>query len=517
MATANSTVSGSVGFLNKMRMAMARALAGQKILDQILLDAKKAPASSITGTVLETAAADSMTRGIPRARKERVWEARGLELRAPEVAAALDVLADDATCGPEQDPAEPFVLEMVSGRGKSGVGKILTDFIKRTSLKQNLRWWLREALRDGDKLLQVVYAKDGVKFYIADLVSMPTLTMRRNEDAQGALLRGSVQGSFAFEQWDKNDQFLVGFDSLQISHNKWRRETGDPYGIPHMYEALYAARRWETLEEALVLNMLTRAVARILYTVDVTGRSDDEAHQLVQKFRDDIRGQTTGVGADRQRGDVAFATMTDIFLGRGLVSVGGKPVESTTDAKVLDTSTTAFWNVAPHRYFQNKVLSRTGVPKAHIGLEYEVNARATLQMQERRYARLVRRLQAFATTMVLDLCYAELAARGINLANFELRLGWNNPIKLDAEDAANITWLNARSDEAYSRLGFKLPNEWIAQNRYDMRPGEYNELLKQLAAQGAVGISTPTPEPIDNDGRAPVPTGPIQPKEQQGD
>jgi len=158
------------------------------------------------------------------------------------------------------------------------------------------------------------------------------------------------------------------------------------------------------------MNWLTRAFARLLFIIDTTGLSRVDAEERIRAFQQ--RLQTTEIGS----GNVGVQNMSivkDIFIGKQFIPDDrGEYQADNTDAKVLDTTSSAFWNMNPIEYYQNKIITSMGVPKGHLGIERDINAKATLTSQDRVFARRIHQLQSVMGQMVLqviELQYALLA------------------------------------------------------------------------------------------------------------
>lgn len=328
-----------------------------------------------------------------------------------EFAMALDVMADYAITGEFGEIA--FQVSTQSGDKLNRVDSaLISSLLDRTQMYEKMTSWARDLIKYGDEFLQVVIGMDDR--LVHRLMYMPPATMLRHESPDGLLINRPDPESgegYAFTQIQPGTSKVVAkFLPYQIVHLRWRRSGGRKYGRPQGFTARVAWKKLQALEEALVMNWLTRAFARLLFIIDTTGLSRVEAEERIRAFQQ--RLQTTEIGS----GNVGVQNMSivkDIFIGKQFISDDrGEYQADNTDAKVLDTTSSAFWNMNPIEHYQNKIITSMGVPKGHLGIERDINAKATLTSQDRVFARRIHQLQSVMGQLVLqviELQYALLA------------------------------------------------------------------------------------------------------------
>jgi hypothetical protein len=342
----------------------------------------------------------------------------------PEGSRALSVLADNAVNARDGSAASFRVLYNGAYVGKAKQ-KLIEEMLERTELREKIGEYVRSTLKYGDGFEQIVVSD---LMRIERIMSMPVDTMRRNEDEKGVLEK------VAFTQYEPGTTKVVAqFSRWQIYHLRWNHEPDSKYGRGQLYAARGAWKKMVAMEEAFVINRLTRAFARLLFTVDTTGMTEEQGRLRCQKVMNDLRKRNDVPG------DNASSQMTvvkDIVIGKKKNALGGKYEEDLTDVKVLDTSSTADWSVDPLKYYRNKFLSQTGVPKSHLGLEEDINAKATLQWQDERFVRTVRRVQMMVSEFVVRLIKIEFALNGIDVKNVDIDIEWQSPSTTDMVDRA---------------------------------------------------------------------------------
>jgi hypothetical protein len=215
------------------------------------------------------------------------------------------------------------------------------------------------------------------------------------------------------------------------------------------------------MEEALVINWLTRAFARLLFILDVTGKSPKEAEAHVKQFAQSLTTRKIGSGT---QDDQSLSVVKDIYIGRTMHEIAGKAYPGQTDVKVLDTSNTGFWNLSAIEYYQNKVITSLRIPKAHLGIERDVNAKSTLQQQDKRFVRMVRRIQQVLSGAITDTIDLQLALQGYNPSEIDYQLMWATPSWEDALEESRAVLNFASAAEKLMKNG--LIDKELVQTRY---------------------------------------------------
>lgn len=397
-----------------------------------------------------------------------------------EVATGLDMLADNAVMA---DPGRQDSFQIVYEEGSrvsASVKAIVDNVIKRTRLREKLYSITRETLLYGDHFSQYVVDRD---LNIVRMMYMPPETMYRNEDAQGLLLNGHEPGTWAFEQvLPHSNSVIAGFYPWQIEHLRWNHSGRDEYGRSLLFTARVAWRKLQAMEEALVINWVTRAFARLLFILDVTGKTEDEARQAIEAFRRNLQVRKISAG---QEGPEALSVVKDVFMGRSYREMAGKAYEGLTDVRVLDTSSTAYTNLSAVDYYRSKLLMNLRTPKAYLGLEEDINAKATLTQEDRRYARFLCRIQEVVGASIQHLVWLQLALQGFDPEQVGFSVQWPVPVWSDVVDESVAQKNYADADEKYLNMGV-IDREFIATRHLAMPPSEWQAVRDRLQAEPQV-------------------------------
>ncbi len=391
-----------------------------------------------------------------------------------EVATSLDILSDNAVNAETGTHKSFHIVYPDESKASPVVQQAIESMITRTRLEEKIYGITRDLLKYGDNFQQVVVDKN---FSIVRLMYMPPKSMNRNEDDQGAL--PSELGAFT-QTRPRTQQVIASFYPWQIIHMRWNRSGGQLYGRSIGKTARTSWRKMQAMEEALVINWLTRAFARLLFTIDVTGKTPTQAKLAVAAFRRDLEKRKIAEGVE---GIEQLSVVKDIFLGQGFHTIAGKAVQGLTNVQVLDTSSSGFSNLGPVEYYRNKVVMSLRVPPAYLGLEENINAKATLVQQDRRFARTIRRIQ---TTISLELIVPaidlQLLLMGLDPTAISYLVTWPAVAISDVVQGSMALRNTAMADKIYKEMGI-YDDEYIAVNHLHMTPMQFKEVSRRIRAE----------------------------------
>jgi len=395
---------------------------------------------------------------IVQARRKVYQEYDGMDESSPEVSAALDAYADNATSG---DPGIEDIVKIRCDKPK------VTELLMRTKnqLKLDAQLWsiTRELAKYGECFEELVL---NMELTPVRLKNLPGSDMIRNEDPYGRL---PDEGAFS-QLEPQTDQKVVDFAKWQIIHFRLIKSRQNIYGDSTLKSALKIYKQLCMMEDAIVIARLTRANLRIAYAVDVEGLTPSEAYEHIQQVRKTMRKRRT-INPRTGKMDLEFNPLSieeDIFY--------GVRADSKADVKVLQGDTNVS-NLRDLEYFQNKLMSALKVPKSYLGFEREVGSRATLTEQDIRFARTIRRIQ-----------YAvQLGLR--QLFDFVLELNNYDPAKIDytimlptasTVDELRIWQATQIKMEVASRYRelFGASDEWILRYLLQVPDEDIKKLLK---------------------------------------
>ena len=350
-------------------------------------------------------------------------------------AAALNAWAATATSGslftsPEDSPANGTApgISSIGGLPAQAGGGLLTvrctaaghpeavhpaaqqvvDQVFRDCHLAERTWtFARDTRKYGDKFLEIVI-DDAMR--VRRLKSLPPAEMVREEDEFGRLR------PVAFRQVRDGIE-VARFASWQIVHLRNNRQGDEKYGRSGIRTARRVWRYLAQLEDSLIQARLTRAYQKMVHFIAASdGVTADERSQLVQDYK---RTMTTTTMVDPETGRLELRlnpakVTTDYFL---TIAPGDHPK---TGIQSIDPANAQISHIEDMEYFQNLLVSGLEVPKAYLGLERDVNSRATLSFQEIHFLRQAGSLQNTVNTGIRTVLHLALTLGGIDPAEVDL-------------------------------------------------------------------------------------------------
>lgn len=401
---------------------------------------------------------------------------RAMDKSLVEVQRALDILAEDSMAGsPEQRVPFRVMWENPSSR----LEELVENLLVRLNFRQLLPKIAREMLLMGNDFHQLGINPE---FQIVNFMYLPPESINIQTDQHQRLLPGGESqekpAGWAYIQ-KLQGSFKAGYYPWEMVHAKRIVSGGSLYGTPLYHAARWPWRKLVAMEDALVLNWLTRAFARLLFVLDVSGKSDKEAQSFITGFKDSL--EVARVGRARF-GDMGLAMIKDIFIGKGYHELMGGVHPGLADVKVLDTSGSVFTDTQALEYFRGKILMSGSVPRAYLGLEENINAKATLSMEDRQYARTLLTVQTCVGNAISFAITVQMILNDIPPYENPFNLMWFNPSRADVVDDSTAQLNYARATDLWQRLGV-LDAEYAATHYVNMSPSQWMKVMERMQAQ----------------------------------
>lgn len=465
--------------------------AASKLFSRPEVAAVPVPETSLAGFAASADFLDDLSNAFkrPSPELEAIYvDMREMDDSLDEVTTSLDTLAEDAM---SPDPNQPLPFRIVFETQDSSLDELVAALWQRLDVQRLLIPIAREALLMGNEFRQI-----GVdtELLVTELMYLAPETIRIQTDQFGRLLTGEKAKSDDPEGWAYiqtiNESFRAGYYPWEITHTKWSVRGGSFYGTPLFKTARWPWRKLVAMEDALVLNWLTRAFARLLFILDVTGKSDVEASNYIRKFKQELNTARIGAGKATQS---AISMVRDIYLGVGYHSLMGQSEKGLTDVRVLDSSSTAFTQISPVEYYRSKILMAGRVPRAYLGLEENINAKATLVAEDRKYAKTLQTIQMAVGQSLGSIVRVQMILQNVVPAEHPFHVVWYNPSRADVVDISLAQSQFASAAERFIQMGV-IDNEYIALHMLGMSQREYMQLIQRQAQQKAELAPAPIPE-----------------------
>lgn len=421
----------------------------------------------------------------------------------PEIASALDIYSEE-TVSPDD---KGNILHIYSEN--SQIQRLLNElFYDTLNVNFNMTSWARNMCKYGDFFLfNDVSPEHGV-------VNVFPIAVNEIEREEG---------------FDKNDPLAVRYrwvtqanqvlQNWQVSHF---RLLGNDAFLPYGTSVLEAARRiWRQMilvEDAMLVYRIVRAPDRRIFYVDVGNVPPEEIPNYMEQAQATLKKNQV---IDRSSGrvDLRYNPMSvdeDYFIPvRG--GQTGTKVENLTGGQ----NAAAIEDV---QYIQKKLFSALKIPKAYLGYDEGLGAKATLSQEDIRFSRSINRIQRTIISELNKLAIVHLYCNGFeghDLLDFELKL--TNPSTIAQQQKLELYNTKFTIAQAAKNVENLVDLKWIKKNIFMMPDEEIDQIDKGLVEdkeqslqieavklpgveeeEGAAGGEKP------GEGAPPEPSGPLE-------
>jgi hypothetical protein len=378
----------------------------------------------------------------------------------PIIASALDVYADESTTKNEYKD----VLKITTD--DETVSEILHNlFYDVINIDFNLWMWIRNMAKYGNQYLKLDISE---KFGVVNVVPLPVYEVTREEffDQQHPhAVRFKVQGSYGngtFEYYEVID-FRLMSDSNFL-----------PYGKAMIESARKVWKQLTLMEDAMLIHRIMRAPEKRIFKIDIGNIPANEVDQYMAKIIDKMK-KTPYI--DPATGDYNLKfnmmNMTEDFY---LPQRGNESNTSIDTIKGLE-----FNAIEDIEYLRNKMMAALKIPKAFLGYEEQIGAKATLAAEDVRFARTIERIQRIVIGELTKIAVIHLYSQGITderLVNFELEL--TNPSTIAEQEKLALWETKVRTSNEILTANPLLSTDWIYKNIWGFSDEDIKEIRDQI-------------------------------------
>jgi hypothetical protein len=315
----------------------------------------------------------------------------------------------------------------------------------------------------------------------------PTDKVHRVEDKYGRLI-GFRQDGVQFRAkkrttswpWDYIHFRLLGKDE----------DTG--YGTSYL-DALFSPWRKLTLAgDAVLMYRMRRAPDRNLILVDIGNMEEGEAMDYVNNFKKVFRHMeyVDPASPNYRKQYNPLTPMEDIFL-----PMRGEENQTRVESLSGAANSNEIFDL---EFFRDEFFGAARVPKAYMGFEGDINAKATLLQQDVRFARTIKRLrktQLYGMRQLLDLHYTLISdtdgTYDFSRPDNQYLIGMSPVSYLDEYERLELVQLRAEIIGATANFGQMLgldPKVWatyILMNYAKLPENVVMQLLRKSDAPAA--------------------------------
>jgi hypothetical protein len=372
----------------------------------------------------------------------------------PEIASALDIYAEETVSSGE----DGRILHIYSDNRK--VQEILESlFYDTLNVEFNLVMWVRNLCKYGDFFL---FNDISPEYGVINCVPISISEIEREEgfdpkDPMAVRYRWITQGNQILENWQVTHFRLLGNDAF----------------LPYGSSVLEAARRiWRQLiliEDAMLVYRVIRAPERRVFYIDVGNVPPEEVANYLEQAqtslkRNQIVDKTTG------KVDLRYNPLSvdqDYFL----------PVRGGESGTKIDTlaggqNTAAIEDV---QYIQKKLFAALKIPRAYLGYDEDVGAKATLAQEDIRFSRSIHRIQKTILSELNKLAMIHLYSHGYegeDLLDFTLKL--SNPSSI--AQLQKLELIKSKFEIAGQAPEGMVSRKWIRKNILNLTDQEIENI-----------------------------------------
>jgi len=362
----------------------------------------------------------------------------------PEIASALDIYSEEAVSADEAGKT----LHIYSDNSK--IKQILTDlFYDTLNVEFNMSSWVRNLVKYGDCFLfNDVHPKHGV----INCMPLPISEVEREEgfdpnDPMAVRFRWVTQGNQVLENWQVSHMRLLGNDAFL------------PYGSSVLEPARRIWRQMILLEDAMMVHRIVRAPDRRVFYIDVGNVPPEDVANYMEQAQSSLK-RSSIVDKNNGRVDLRYNPLSvdeDYFIpvrggesGTKIDVVGGQTIQGETQDV---------------EYIQKKLFAALKIPKAYLGYDEGLGAKATLSQEDIRFSRTIARIQRTILSEMNKLAIVHLYCNGFSdedLLDFKLML--SNPSTIAQQQKLEL--YKSRFEAAGTALGVTgvVDRNWVQKN-----------------------------------------------------
>jgi len=407
----------------------------------------------------------------------------------PEIGAALDIYADDAT--QTHLDGEMLSVETEDERVQAAVDA----FVSETDLDKYLWDIIRNMCKYGDCFIENIVDMNNPDAGIQRLKILNPVFIFRREDRFG-YLKGFIQEvpqSTAQAQQYQGGK-LDKKNTIQIDRNQlvhFRLHTSDsnyyPYGKSICAPGVRSWKSLRMMEDAMLIYRLHRAPERRIFYIDTGNLPQTKVEMFMErikaKFKKEKFFNNESMNADERYNPLSAEE--DFFV--PIKNGQGTKIETLPGAQNLG-------EIDDVRYFRDKVLASMKIPKDFIvEKDKSPERKANLSQLDAKFAKAVMRVQRDT-----EVCLETLIKRHLELRKFPKSL--INPIKIklappsDLSEKRKLELAEQKTRVVQAVKGLMLfSDEYIYKNYYQLNDMEIEQLKNELESQAEAQAAQAAP------------------------
>jgi len=368
----------------------------------------------------------------------------------PEISSALDIYSEECV----SPDVEGQVLHIYSENRM--IKKILNElFYDTLNIDFNLAMWVRNLCKYGDFFL---FNDIHPEYGVINVFPIPISEMERDEgfdpeDPGAVRFRWVTQGNKILENWQISHFRLLGNDAFL------------PYGSSVLEGARRVWRQLILIEDAMLVYRVIRSPERRVFYIDVGNIPPENIADYLEQAQTSLKRNAV---IDKNTGQVdlrynPLSVDEDYFL-----PVRGGDTGTRIDTLAGGSNTTAIEDV---EYIQKKLFAALKIPKAYLGYDEDIGAKATLAQEDIRFSRTIQRIQKTIISELNKIAMIHLYVHGYteeNILDFELKL--SNPSSIAQQQKLEL--IRTKFEIAGQAPEGFVDKEWIRKHIIDLNDDE---------------------------------------------
>ena len=374
----------------------------------------------------------------------------------PEISSALDIYSEECV----SPDASGQVLHIYSENRM--IKKILTElFYDTLNIDFNLVMWVRNLCKYGDFFL---FNDIHPEYGVINVFPIPISEIEReegfdSEDPGAVRYRWVTQGNRVLENWQVSHFRLLGNDAFL------------PYGSSVLEGARRVWRQLILIEDAMLVYRVIRSPERRVFYIDVGNIPPENIQDYLEQAQTSLKRNAV-VNKTTGQVDLRYNPLSvdeDYFL-----PVRGGDTGTRIDTLAGGSNTTAIEDV---EYIQKKLFAALKIPKAYLGYDEDIGAKATLAQEDIRFSRTIQRIQKTIVSELNKIAMIHLYTHGYteeNLLDFELAL--SNPSSIAQQQKLEL--IRTKFEISGQAPEGMVDKEWIRKNILELNDDEISRIEK---------------------------------------
>ncbi len=380
----------------------------------------------------------------------------------PEIASALDIYSEESVAGDENGRSLHIYSENVRIR------EVLNElFYETLNIEFNMTSWVRNLCKYGDFFL---FNDVSPKYGVINCFPLPISEVEREEgfdpnDPMAVRFRWLTQGNQVLENWQVSHFRLLANDAFL------------PYGSSVLEPARRIWRQLILLEDAMLVYRIVRAPERRVFKVDVGNVPPEDIANYMEQVQSSLK-KAPVVDKNNGRVDLRYNPLSvdeDYYI-----PVRGS--DSGTSIETLGGGTMA-GETNDVEYIQKKLFAALKIPKAYLGYDEGLGAKATLSQEDIRFSRTIARIQRTVLAELNKVAVIHLYCNGFSneeLLDFTLRL--SNPSTIAQQQKLEL--FKSRFEAAGTALTTPglVDRRWVQKNILRLTNEEISAIANGLTS-----------------------------------